>query len=184
MFQTTQNTFSLLVQPAVEKLLHFLIFIQHGIEKSFPLLVIDGKGDIGAGSILEITKQFCREYKKKLYIVNLSEPEQSSKYNPFANASPTACKDMLINLTDWSEQHYKSNSERFLQRLIILLQQSNIPLSFQTIISHMSTDSFNAIKCKSIKARRNQQARAFAQLKKFQKLVERLQRVPPPVFQP
>ena len=88
-------------------------FIQHGIEKSFPLLVIDGKGDIGAGSILEITKQFCREYKKKLYIVNLSEPEQSSKYNPFANASPTACKDMLINLTDWSEQHYKSNSERF-----------------------------------------------------------------------
>lgn len=120
-------------------------FIEHGIVENYPLLIIDGKGDIGEGSILEITRRFCREHKKKLYIVNLSEPEKSSKYNPFANASPTACKDMLINLTDWSEQHYKSNTERFLQRLIILLQQSNIQLSFQTIISHMSTDSFNAL---------------------------------------
>lgn len=46
-------------------------FIEHGIVENYPLLIIDGKGDIGEGSILEITKRFCREYKKKLYIVNL-----------------------------------------------------------------------------------------------------------------
>lgn len=126
-------------------------FIEHGIVENYPLLIIDGKGDIGEGSILEITKRFCREHKKKLYIVNLSQPEQSSKYNPFINASPTACKDMLINLTEWSEQHYKSNTERFLQRLIILLQQSGIQLSFQTIIKHMSTDSFNTLSANLLK---------------------------------
>ena len=52
------------------------------------------------------------------------------------------CKDMLINMTDWSEEHYKLNTERYLQRLIILLQQNEIPLSFQTIIQHMSIDNF------------------------------------------
>ena len=126
-------------------------FILHGIQENYPLLIIDGKGDIGEGSILETTKRFCREHKKKLYVVNLSNPASSSTYNPFKNASPTACKDMLINLTEWSEQHYKSNTERFLQRLIILLQQSNIQLSFQTIISHMSTDSFNALSASLLK---------------------------------
>ena len=30
-------------------------FILHGIQKNYPLLLVDGKGDIGAGSILEIT---------------------------------------------------------------------------------------------------------------------------------
>lgn len=117
-------------------------FIQHGTKQGYPLLLVDGKGDIGKGSILEITKQFCREYKRKLYIVNLSEPEQSSKYNPFRGASPTACKDMLINLTEWSEQHYKSNTERYLQRLIILMQKAEIKLSMKSIMAYISMEKF------------------------------------------
>ena len=120
-------------------------FIKHGMNEFYPMVIVDGKGDIGTGSMLEITRKFCTEQKRKLYVINLSEPEQSDKYNPFRNASPTACKDMLINLTEWSEQHYKSNTERFLQRLIILLQQSEITLSFKSIIKNMSTEHFNSL---------------------------------------
>ena len=29
-------------------------FIKNGIDKDFPMLIVDGKGDIGAGSILDI----------------------------------------------------------------------------------------------------------------------------------
>ncbi|WP_069988254.1 type IV secretory system conjugative DNA transfer family protein [Massilioclostridium coli] len=115
-------------------------FIKRGIDKNYPMLIVDGKGDTGNGSILEITKQLCK--KQNLYIVSLSNPDTSTRYNPFKNASPTMCKDMLINMTDWSEEHYKLNTERYLQRLIILLQQNQIPLSFQTIIQHMSIDNF------------------------------------------
>ena len=127
-------------------------FIKHGIDGGYPLAIVDGKGDIGAGSMLEITKAFCREQKRKLYVINLSAPEHSDKYNPFRNASPTACKDMLINLTEWSEQHYKSNTERFLQRLVILLQQNGTPLSFQSIIQHMSTERFNSLSASLFKS--------------------------------
>ncbi len=118
-------------------------FIKHGAEMNYPMLIVDGKGDMGTGSILELTKHFCRN--RKLYIISLSDPEQSTCYNPFRNASPSMCKDMLINMTDWSEEHYKLNTERYLQRLIVLLQKNDIPLSFKTIINNMAVDKFNSL---------------------------------------
>lgn len=57
-------------------------FIQHGTEQGYPLLLVDGKGDIGEGSLLEITQQFCKQYGRKLYAVNLSDPADSCTYNP------------------------------------------------------------------------------------------------------
>ena len=125
-------------------------FIKHGAEIKLPMLVVDGKGDMGNGSILEITKQFCKG--QKLYIINLADPVNSAKYNPFKNASPTMCKDMLINMTEWSEEHYKLNTERYLQRLIILLNQNGIPLSFKTIINYMSVGKFNSLSSNLLKS--------------------------------
>ena len=125
-------------------------FIKHGAEINLPMLIVDGKGDIGDGSILEIIKQFCKG--QKLYIINLADPVNSAKYNPFKNASPTMCKDMLINMTEWSEEHYKLNTERYLQRLIILLNQNEIPLSFKTIINYMSIGKFNSLSSNLLKS--------------------------------
>ena len=124
-------------------------FIKHGAEMNFPMLIVDGKGDMGTGSILELTKLFCEN--KKIYIISLSEPDKSAKYNPFRNASPSMCKDMLINMTEWSEEHYKLNTERYLQRLVILLHQNNIPLSFNTIINNMAVEKFNALSANLLK---------------------------------
>ncbi len=125
-------------------------FIKHGADINLPMLIVDGKGDIGNGSILEITKQFCKG--QKLYVINLADPVNSAKYNPFKNASPTMCKDMLINMTEWSEEHYKLNTERYLQRLIILLNQNEIPLSFKTIINYMSIGKFNSLSSSLLKS--------------------------------
>ncbi len=127
-------------------------FIKHGIDIDYPLLIIDGKGDTGSNSILEITKNFCRSKGKKLYIISLSKPYISDKYNPFRYSNPTMCKDMLINLTEWSEEHYKLNTERYLQRLVILLKQSEIPLSLNAIINNMSIAKFNALSSDLLKA--------------------------------
>lgn len=126
-------------------------FIKHGIEQDYPLLIVDGKGDMGNGSLLEITRRFCKG-KKKLYVVSLAEPEKSAKYNPFKNATPTMCKDMLVNMTDWSEEHYKLNTERYLQKLIILLKQVDRQLSFKTIIDNIPVDRFKALSAYLLKA--------------------------------
>ncbi len=124
-------------------------YIQSGIEKDYPLLIIDGKGDTGSGSIYDIVKRL--KGNKRLYVVNLTNPLKSDFYNPFQNATPTIAKDMLINLTDWSEEHYKLNTERYLQRLLQMLIQNDIQLSFKSIISHMSTEKFSKLSSELLK---------------------------------
>lgn len=118
-------------------------YIKSGVDKDYPMLIIDGKGDTGQGSIIEIVKRL--KGKKRLYVINLTNPIKSDRYNPFKNATPTIAKDMLINMTDWSEEHYKLNTERYLQRLINLLVKAEIKLSFKSIVSNMSIDKFTAL---------------------------------------
>lgn len=129
-------------------------YMNSAIEKDYPLLIVDGKGDQGNGSILDIVQQLNKSGKKKLYVVNLNTPYYSSKYNPFQNASPTVAKDMLINMTDWSEEHYKLNTERYLQKLVILLDMANIPLSFGKILEYMTPDKFLALSATLLKEER------------------------------
>lgn len=126
-------------------------FVYHAVKGNMPLLVVDGKGDVGNGSLLKICQNFCGQYDKKLYVVNLSHPQSSDTYNPFKNASPTACKDMLVNITDWSEEHYKSNTERYLQRLAICLSQAGILMSFNTLIKYIDCEEFQMLSANLLK---------------------------------
>lgn len=115
-------------------------FIKNAVDKNYPLLIIDGKGDIGKNSILDIIYQLAP--LKKKYIINLSEPNHSDKYNPFQNTSATIVKDMLINMSDWSEEHYKKNTERYLQCVVNMLSKYNVKLSLDSIIKGISTERF------------------------------------------
>jgi len=115
-------------------------YIKRAVEMDFPALIIDGKGDTGKGSLLDIVESL--QGKKKVYVINMTDPQRSDKYNPFRNTSPTMAKDMLINMTEWSEEHYKLNTERYLQRLVYLLHMAEIPLTFQNIIRYMAVEPF------------------------------------------
>ena len=117
------------------------------------MLIIDGKGDTGKGSILDVLTQLNKHYHKKIYCINLTNPSLSDTYNPFYNTSPTVAKDMLINMTDWSEEHYKVNAERYLQRLILLMNKAEIPLSFQSIVKFMELDHFTLLSTQLVKGK-------------------------------
>lgn len=124
-------------------------FIKTGINKNFPMVIIDGKGDTNNNSILDIIHKLAPNKKK--YIINLNDPEHSDKYNPFVNASETVIKDMLINMTDWSEEHYKKNTERYLLRVIKMLSKYNIKLCFDSILKSIPTDNFLATSAELMK---------------------------------
>jgi len=117
-------------------------FIKRTIEKDYPALIIDGKGDTGQGSILDIINTMNHEGKKKVYVINMSDPKNSDHYNPFKGATPTMAKDMIINMTDWSEEHYKLNAERYIQRILQMLKIGKYELSFKRIIKCMQLDNF------------------------------------------
>ncbi len=115
-------------------------FINSGVSNQYPMLIMDGKGDIGEGSILQSLQKLKQH--RKVYVINLTDPKNSDKYNPFKNANATMIKDMLINLTDWSEEHYKVNTERYLQRVIQLLLKIDTQLSLKIIVYYVSIDKF------------------------------------------
>ena len=120
-------------------------FIKSACFKNYGMLIIDGKGDVGEGSLLEIAEKFCAEYKRALYVINMNSPRQSAKYNPFVNANATIIKDMLINMTDWSEEHYKVNTERYIQLLARLLILDGKIISFSVIIEHLQINKIHEL---------------------------------------
>jgi len=115
-------------------------FIKSAVDYNYPLLIVDGKGDTNEGSILEVTKLIGED--RKLYIIDLNNPSKCHRYNPFKNTSPDIIKDMLINMTTWSEEHYKYNAERYIQRLCFLLQASGITISLETITKYLYKNNF------------------------------------------
>ena len=119
-------------------------FIKNALDNRRPALIIDGKGDMGAGSLLDIVQRL-NQHRRKLYVINLSDPARSNKYNPFCGASSAMATDMLINLTEWSEEHYKLNAERYIQRILQLLELDKIPLSFRKIIQCMKPERFTEL---------------------------------------
>ena len=122
-------------------------FIKSGMDYDYPMLIIDGKGDTDAGSLLEITQNLC--HGRKIYVINLNDPKKSDKYNPFKNTNPDVIKDMLINMTNWSEEHYKYNTERYIQRLCKLLALKEIDVSLESLTNYLSVDNFMVL-CKEL----------------------------------
>ncbi|MCL2592147.1 MAG: type IV secretion system DNA-binding domain-containing protein [Defluviitaleaceae bacterium] len=118
-------------------------FIKSGADYNYPMLIIDGKGDTNVGSLLDITKKLCPE--RKLYVINLNDPSSSDKYNPFKNTNTDVIKDMLINMTTWSEDHYKYNAERYIQRLLKLMALNEIDISLASIVRYLLIDNFNEL---------------------------------------
>jgi len=115
-------------------------FVKSGLDYDYPMLIIDGKGDTGEGSLMEIVKSLCTD--RKVYIINLNEPETSDKYNPFKNTNVDVIKDMLINMTVWSEEHYKANSARYIGRLCKLLAMKGIDISLESLTAYLPITNF------------------------------------------
>jgi type IV secretory pathway TraG/TraD family ATPase VirD4 len=127
-------------------------FIEKAVKGNNGLMFLDGKGDVGEGSVLNYTEALCKAYKRKLYVVNINNADGGDKYNPFLGASYTQAKDMLMNMTEWTEAHYKLNVERFLQASIKLMNIDEIKLSMASILKNMNKDVFIKLNLKLYKA--------------------------------
>ena len=118
-------------------------FIESVFKYDYPSLIVDGKGDINEGSILDYINKFKKIYpNKKVYVIDLNNPETCDRYNPFYQKKPTVIKDMLISMTDWSEEHYKVNASRYIQKIIYLMRKNNIEITLESVIKHLSLLSF------------------------------------------
>ncbi|MCL1858164.1 MAG: type IV secretion system DNA-binding domain-containing protein [Oscillospiraceae bacterium] len=115
-------------------------FIKSGQIYGYPMLIVDGKGSTDTDSLLAITKKLCPN--RKIYVINFNDPEHSDKYNPFKDTEEDVIRDMLMNMTDWSEEHYKYNTEIYIQQVIKLLSLSDIVISLKSITDYLPPEKF------------------------------------------
>lgn len=84
--------------------------VESALGRSIPLVLVDGKG---ASDLAERVKFLADRCGRKFYLFTMRG--QSRHYNPLARGGITERKDKLISLTEWTEEHFKKMSERYLQ---------------------------------------------------------------------
>lgn len=123
--------------------------IMHYIKEAFEtdkfIAVIDGKGDMKEYSLYEAVKQLCEKHNRPLYIINQSDIGETTAYNPFRNGTPTQIKDMLLSMSEWSEEYYKTQAERYWQCMAGVLTELNIPISFKQLILYSDRLEFGKL---------------------------------------
>ncbi len=115
--------------------------IEQAIEWLHFTIIVDGKGDKTLFSLYDSAKKLAKKYNRKIYIVSQGDTE-TDYINPFKNCDSTQIKDMLISLSEWSEEHYKSNASRFWQSLAELMILNHKKISISTIINHSNKKSY------------------------------------------
>lgn len=117
-------------------------FLKERLNKDEFMIVMDGKGDVGKFSLYDIVTRICLKNNRKLYIINQSVPDETDSYNPFKNCNATQIKDMLINMSEWSEEHYKALASEYFQALAQFMIDTEIEISFNKLIHYGREKNF------------------------------------------
>jgi len=112
-------------------------FLINGLKNNHPVIYITAKLD--QEDIKKFTT-YARQYNREPIIFTMNG---KNHYNPIANGTPTEITDKIIGMFDFSDDHYKASSIRFLQLLIRLLNVLGIPITFKSLIFYSNLDNLN-----------------------------------------
>ena len=115
--------------------------IEQAVEYEKFTIVVDGKSDKTIFSLYDSALRLAEKYNRKIYIVSQGD-DTTDSINPFKNCDSTQIKDMLISLSEWSEEHYKANASRFWQALADLMILSNKNISIKKIIENSEKKNY------------------------------------------
>lgn len=114
--------------------------VESAIGRGLPLIYIDGKGDY------ELAQNIAAYGKSKGREVSVFAMRGDSvTYNPLATGGFTSKKDRIIELRDWSEEHYKKLAEGYLQCVFKVLDRCGIPCNMQTLAANLDLKKLKAL---------------------------------------
>ncbi len=92
--------------------------IESHILRGFPVVYLDGKGDIEVGRAI---KRFAESQGRPAFLFHHhiegeeGAVDDSCAYTPFSTSDPSAVSDMVMTLREWSEPHYEVLAKGFMQ---------------------------------------------------------------------
>ena len=115
------------------KTVSVLNFVESAINRQLPVVYVDGKGDYGlARKVLA----YARDQGRPTYLFAMNG--QSCVYNPLASGGYSAKKDRIIELREWSEDHYRKLAEGYMQTVFKVLDACGIRTDLVTVADYMS----------------------------------------------
>ncbi len=106
--------------------------MESAIIRGLPLIVVDGKGDT---ELMRKVERYSKQHQRKFY--GFSMVGDSVKYNPLASGGVTSKKDRIIELREWSEDHYRKLAEGYLQTVFQILEQASITTDLIQLSKYM-----------------------------------------------
>jgi conjugal transfer pilus assembly protein TraD len=114
--------------------------IESCIKRKLPLIYVDGKGDLELAANVQ---QAAEQNHRPFYIFSMSSNPKikSHKYNPLKTGGYTSKKDRIIELRQWSEDHYRKINEGYLQTVFKILEDCNIVVDLRTLAKYLRVDA-------------------------------------------
>ncbi|OYU87671.1 MAG: hypothetical protein CFE29_22820 [Bradyrhizobiaceae bacterium PARB1] len=100
-----------------------------------PVIYLDGKGDLEVRN--ELAK-IAKLHQRKFYPLDAGRPTRSCAYDAFSGKRPTEQKELVIQLREWSEAHFKGLSSAHAQTTFKALQYGRIVQDLHTFSRSLS----------------------------------------------
>lgn len=107
-------------------------FVESCIQKKWPLFYVDGKGDLALAKSIE---QYAQSQNVPFYCFSMIG--ESVKYNPISFGGFTSKKDRIVELREWSEDHYRKLAEGYLQTVFKILERSGINVNLWSLSRYL-----------------------------------------------
>ena len=114
--------------------------IESIILRGLPAIIVDGKGDL---TLMQQVKQFAKSHHRKFY--GFSMLGDSVKYNPLASGGITSKKDRIIELREWTEDHYRKIAEGYLQTVFEILNGSQVQIDLYQLAHYLELPALRSL---------------------------------------
>lgn len=114
--------------------------VESAINRSIPVIYIDGKGDDRLGKQVVA---YANQHDRASSLFSMHE--EGINYNPLATGGFTSKKDRIIELREWSEEHYKKLSEGYLQAVFKVMEACDIPCNIVSLAAHLDLKQLKAL---------------------------------------
>lgn len=114
--------------------------VESAINRELPVIYIDGKGDYDLACRVS---RFGKEKGRPVSVFAMKG--ESIAYNPLAAGGFTSRKDRIIELREWSEEHYKKLAEGYLQSVFKVMDRCDIPCDLYSLSRNLDLKRLKAL---------------------------------------
>ena len=114
--------------------------VESAINRGLPLIYIDGKGDYDLG---QRVCNYAKNNKIPAWLFGMCG--DSVAYDPLSSGGYTSKKDRIIELREWSEEHYKKLAEGYLQAVLRVMHELQIPSDLITLSYHLDLKKLKSL---------------------------------------